>query len=38
MNIKKIKIEELNPAPYNPRKSNKKQEENLKKSLEMELM
>ena len=33
MNIKKIKIEELNPAPYNPRKSNKKQEENLKKSL-----
>jgi len=34
MEIKKIKIEELNPAPYNPRKATKKQEENLKKSLE----
>ena len=34
MNIQKINIEQLKPAPYNPRKSNKKQEEHLKKSLE----
>lgn len=34
MDIQKINIEKLKPAPYNPRKSNKKQEEHLKKSLE----
>lgn len=28
----KKKITELKPAPYNPRKSNKKQEDNLRKS------
>lgn len=34
MEIQKKKITELKPAPYNPRKSNKKQEDNLRKSLE----
>jgi ParB-like chromosome segregation protein Spo0J len=34
MNIQKVKISELKPAPYNPRKSNEKQEANLKASLE----
>ena len=34
MEIQRKKITELNPAPYNPRKSNKKQEDNLRKSLE----
>ena len=34
MNIQKINIKDLKPAPYNPRTANKKQEENLKKSLE----
>jgi len=32
MEIQKKKITELKPAPYNPRKSNKKQEDNLRKS------
>lgn len=34
MIIEKRKISELKPAPYNPRQSTKKQEEDLKKSLE----
>ena len=34
MIIEKKKISDLKPAPYNPRKSNEKQEANLKKSLE----
>lgn len=34
MIIEKKKISDLKPAPYNPRKSSDKQEENLKKSLE----
>ena len=34
MEIQKIKINELKPAPYNSRQSNKKQNEDLKKSLE----
>lgn len=34
MKIEKKKISELKPAPYNARKSNLKQDENLKKSLE----
>ena len=34
MIIEKKKISELKPAPYNPRKSNEKQEANLKASLE----
>lgn len=34
MQIEIKKISELKPAPYNPRQSNKKQEEDLKKSLE----
>lgn len=34
MKIEKKKISELKPAPYNARKSNSKQDENLKKSLE----
>jgi len=32
--IKKMKIKDLNPAPYNPRTSTQKQEDNLKASLE----
>lgn len=32
MEIQKKKITELKPAPYNPRKSNKKQDDNLRKS------
>ena len=34
MIIERKKIQELKPAPYNPRKSNEKQEAQLKKSLE----
>jgi hypothetical protein len=34
MIIEKKLIKDLNPAPYNPRKSNEKQEADLKKSLE----
>lgn len=34
MIIEKKKISDLKPAPYNPRKSNEKQEADLKKSLE----
>lgn len=34
MIIEKKKLTELNPAPYNPRKSTAKQEEQLKRSLE----
>lgn len=34
MIIEKKKLSDLIPAPYNPRQSNKKQEENLKTSLE----
>ena len=34
MEIKTIKINDLKPAPYNPRKSSVTQDENLKKSLE----
>ena len=34
MNIQVKRLADLNPAPYNPRKSDKKQEENLKASLE----
>jgi len=34
MKIQKVKIKDLKPAEYNPRKSSKEQEENLRKSLE----
>ncbi len=34
MVIEKMKLSDLVPAPYNPRKSNAKQESDLKKSLE----
>jgi hypothetical protein len=34
MEIQKLKIKDLKPAPYNPRKSSITQDENLKKSLE----
>jgi ParB-like chromosome segregation protein Spo0J len=34
MLIEKMKISDLVPAPYNPRKSNAKQEQDLKNSLE----
>lgn len=38
MEIQKKKITELKPAPYNPRKSNKKQEDNLKYKTEWEIL
>lgn len=34
MNIQKLKISDLKPAPYNPRKSTKEQEQKLKESLQ----